>query len=506
MHFIFYYIMALSGSKNTLIGYGAVLPSNSASNQIVIGTQNETVYFGGAGNSNGGGLFINSTALSLSGNTSLTVSGKSGSVGQYLVSNGPSAAPYWGPPNPRQFTSDFTVAQPISSLYVLENNANPSVLFKLPAPMASQAPIYVKNNTNTSALTVSGLNLIAQGTTNVTASGILGFGGSLQCMSDGYNWFVQQLVTGTFPVAPIAPTGVSITTPGSGTVTSLTVNWTAPANTTRYIVNTYLGGVLVGTATVASPATSLAVPATSGSYTIITTSNYTATVQAFNYYVIGGTGTSGDYNWSQPTAVSITTPASGASVNNLTVNWIRPSGLIDHYQVNIYQNGAIVGFNNNVSNAVTSISIAATNSPYLIESAFAISTTVIAYADSGSSNPGLTGTSPSYLWGVITNVTSNAPYYNGDPAYYYNPVVYWTPQAYSVGTVSYMINYKWYIYLEDPPPVDVTFGPFTNISQYTYITNISPGTGTFIYTVTATDSATTNSSVKSADPFSTNTA
>ena len=500
--------MALSGSKNALIGYGAALPSNSASNQIVIGTAAETVYFGGAGNSGGSGLFINSSSLTLSGNTALTVSGKVGAAGQYLVSNGPSAAPYWGPPNPRQFTSDFTVAQPISSLYVLENNANPAVLFKLPAPMASQAPIYVKNNTNTSALTVSGLNLIAQGTTNVTASGIIGFGGSLQCMSDGYNWYVQQLVTGTFPVVPNAPTGVGIMTPGSGEVTSLTVTWAAPAggNTTSYVVKTYLNGVQVGTITTPSPATSVSVPATSGSYTIITTSNYTATVQAFNYYVIGGTGTSGDYNWSQPIAVSINTPASGAAVTSLTVNWTRPAGLIDHYQVNIYQNGAIVGFNNIVSGAVTTITITATTPPYVIESANALSTTVIAYANSGSSNPGLTGTSPSYLWGVITNVTSDAQLYNGDPAYYYNPVVYWTPQSYSVGTVSYMINYKWYRYEDEPPIVNQTFGPFTGISQYTYSTNISSGTGTFIYTVTATDSSTTISSIESAPPFSTNTA
>lgn len=301
--------------------------------------------------------------------------------------------------------------------------------------MASQAPIYVKNNTNTSALTVSGLNLIAQGTTNVTASGIIGFGGSLQCMSDGYNWYVQQLVTGTFPVAPNAPTGVTITTPGSGEVTSLTVTWAAPAggNTTSYVVKTYLNGVQVGTVTTPSPATSVSVPATSGSYTIITTSNYTATVQAFNYYVIGGTGTSGAYNWSQPIAVSINTPASGAAVTTLTANWApSAAGIIDNYQVNIYQNGAIVGFNNNVSNTATSIAITATTAPYVIESVNAISANVIEYRNSIS---GVAGISPSYLWGVPTNVYTNP---GTNPNYVFNnPTVTWTTQQYKVGSINY---------------------------------------------------------------------
>ena len=476
--------MALSGSKNTLIGYGAALPSNSASNQIVIGTAAETVYFGGAGNSGGSGLFINSSSLTLSGNTALTVSGKVGAAGQYLVSNGPSAAPYWGPPNPRQFTSDFTVAQPISSLYVLENNANPAVLFKLPAPMASQAPIYVKNNTNTSALTVSGLNLIAQGTTNVTASGIIGFGGSLQCMSDGYNWYVQQLVTGTFPVAPNAPTGVTITTPGSGEVTSLTVTWAAPAggNTTSYVVKTYLNGVQVGTATTPSPAVTLAVPATSGSYTIITTSNYTATVQAFNYYVIGGTGTSGDYNWSQPTAVSINTPASGAAVTSLTANWTRSAaGIIDNYQVNIIQNGAIVGFNNNVSNTATSITITATSTPYVIESVNAISANVIEYRNSIS---GVAGISPSYLWGVPTNV--NTPAF---PYPYNNPILNWTTQQYQAGGT---INYIATLYSQYTGPwTQVGTSSGTNVETLTVIYAPTEGVdASFYFALQSTDTTT----------------
>ncbi|MEI6053496.1 MAG: hypothetical protein WCQ44_12400, partial [Opitutaceae bacterium] len=93
--------MSIAGSKNTLLGYGSVLPNPAASNQIVIGTALETTHFGGTG-----GVIVSASALSLSGNTSLTVSGNAGQAGQYLVSGGASA-PYWGPKLPQLITNDY---------------------------------------------------------------------------------------------------------------------------------------------------------------------------------------------------------------------------------------------------------------------------------------------------------------------------------------------------------------------------------------------------------------
>ena len=52
--------------EHTLLGYGAALPDTLASNQIVIGTQNETTFIGGGLL---GGLTISGSSLTLVVNT-----------------------------------------------------------------------------------------------------------------------------------------------------------------------------------------------------------------------------------------------------------------------------------------------------------------------------------------------------------------------------------------------------------------------------------------------------
>lgn len=86
--------MSITGSRNTLLGYGAALPDTLASNQIVIGTQNETTFIGGGLL---GGLTISGSSLTLVGNTTLTVSGNAGISGQFLISGGQSQPPLLGP-------------------------------------------------------------------------------------------------------------------------------------------------------------------------------------------------------------------------------------------------------------------------------------------------------------------------------------------------------------------------------------------------------------------------
>lgn len=75
-----------SGSRNMLLGYGAKLPSDSGSDQIVIGSSANTTYIAGA--------------LSLSG--ALNLSGGTGVAGQYLRSTGTGVT--WGD----SYTSNFT--------------------------------------------------------------------------------------------------------------------------------------------------------------------------------------------------------------------------------------------------------------------------------------------------------------------------------------------------------------------------------------------------------------
>jgi hypothetical protein len=201
--------------------------------------------------------------------------------------------------------------------------------------------------------------------------------------------------------------------------------------------------------------------------------------------VAGGTGASGAYNWSQPSSVSINTPASGAPVTALTTNW-TPSvaGIIDHYQVDIYQNGAIVGFNNNVSSSATSIPINATSGSYLIESISGITASVIEYYNSIS---GVAGLSPSYLWGVPTNVYTPPGEYPG-PTVSSNPVLTWTTQQYKQGSnINYVATlysaanllYQWY---QVGTPVSGT-----NVNTLTVNYTASNPDNVFYYTLKATD-------------------
>ena len=119
----------IAGSKNTLLGYGSQLPNAAASNQIVIGTQAETTHIAG------GGVIISQASLTLSGNTSLTVSGNAGISGQFLVSGGAGSAPYWGPALPGQLTGTrWTLANPLSNLDTVQGSGTNSWNLALPDP------------------------------------------------------------------------------------------------------------------------------------------------------------------------------------------------------------------------------------------------------------------------------------------------------------------------------------------------------------------------------------
>ena len=201
--------MSITGSKNTLLGYGAVLPNPAASNQIVIGTASETTHFGGTG-----GLIVSASALTLSGNTSLTVSGNAGQAGQYLVSGGANA-PYWGPAATKIITSDYTLQQPLSTLYELNGPGPANVNFTLPTGFDG-ASIAVKV-INTVSGTING-NIVDSGLLTTLSFVYMSPGDEGQFISNGSNWYVFGSNQSFAPAPqPSAPTNL-VATNGSNSV------------------------------------------------------------------------------------------------------------------------------------------------------------------------------------------------------------------------------------------------------------------------------------------------
>ena len=182
--------MSITGSRNTLLGYGTALPDTLASNQIVIGTQNETTFIGGGLL---GGLTISGSSLTLVGNTSLTVSGNAGISGQFLISGGQSQAPYWGPKFPQLIMDNYTLSQPISNLYTLSgptaNSPSEYKIFTLPPGFAGASTSLKIIDSVSGKVSGSIINLNA--ITPVTGV-IMSPGDSGTYVSDGTNWFITQ--------------------------------------------------------------------------------------------------------------------------------------------------------------------------------------------------------------------------------------------------------------------------------------------------------------------------
>ena len=204
--------MSIAGSKNTLLGYGAVLPNPAASNQIVIGTASETTHFGGTST---GGLIVSANALTLSGNTSLTVSGNAGQAGQYLVSDGANAS-YWGPKLPQLITNDYTLQNPLSSMYTLSGPATDTGSYKtftLPTGFAG-ASVSLKVIDSVSGIVAGSIVNLNQ--TSVSASLLMSPGDCGQYTSNGTNWYVVS-ANEEFLTPPYAPTNL-VATNGSNSV------------------------------------------------------------------------------------------------------------------------------------------------------------------------------------------------------------------------------------------------------------------------------------------------
>lgn len=199
--------MSINGNYNVLLGAGAQLPSEAGSHQIVLGSSADTVYLGGAGASSDGGVIINSAGVTLSGVATFTVSGKTGALGQALTSAGAGAAPYWGPPLPRELASagtPLTLAAPLASLYTVTGAIPWALTLPLPA-QATGTGTWLKNMANQDGTVGSGV--VTLGATEPTKVVTMASGDGGYFESDGATWWVlsaNRVFTGSNAVPIIA--------------------------------------------------------------------------------------------------------------------------------------------------------------------------------------------------------------------------------------------------------------------------------------------------------------
>ena len=247
----------IAGSKNTLLGYGAALPNAAASNQIVIGTQAETTHIAG------GGVIISQSALTLSGNTALTVSGNAGAAGQYMVTGGAGQAPYWGPKAPQSLTGvSWTLANPLSNLYKIQGDGNVEHEWSLTLPSAASAAgssIWLKNMATASG--IIGASIVNEGAAGAVEALLMSPGDSGNVESDGTNWYVLS-ANQAFALPPPTPTVTGIS-PSTGNMSGNTAVSITGTNFTGATAVT-IGGAAVTSFTVTNGGTEITAVTPSG--------------------------------------------------------------------------------------------------------------------------------------------------------------------------------------------------------------------------------------------------
>jgi len=178
----------MSGN-NILLGYGAALPSNASSNQIVLGNGAATVVMGG------GAVRASAAGLQLS---ALTITGATPTPGAPLLSGGPGAAPYWGPTAVNILSGEsYTLTFPTAQLYTLSIAIPEFVLSS--GNNFKNAQITVKNLVNSTNGTLTASTLYALGgTVNIGTTGSnlgisIGAGATYTLACDGTAWYVLSV-------------------------------------------------------------------------------------------------------------------------------------------------------------------------------------------------------------------------------------------------------------------------------------------------------------------------
>ena len=180
--------MSLTGSRNTLIGYGAVLPNPGADNQVVVGSAADTVYIGGAA-----GLVVNqATGVQLPAAGPLIVNLSAGSVGLPLVSSGADNPPRWQPTPVTVTASTYLIpSAPVAGLYVV-NHPGGLTTFTLPALSADSSFIgncLVIKAITAATVTVAGPGTITQGIDPVSSIS-MSAGDVAEFISSATTWYI----------------------------------------------------------------------------------------------------------------------------------------------------------------------------------------------------------------------------------------------------------------------------------------------------------------------------
>jgi len=182
--------MSITGSYNTLLGPGAVLPSPAGNHQFVVGGPLITTYFAYSGESvaTASGILFSANSFVIGGRTALSASGAStGAAGDALYSAGANAPPYWAaaPAAGTAVRFGTSTAPALASVYTA---TAAGLTLTLPPPL-SGAKTIVKNM-SAGALTVVA-PVVPVSTTAVVANITIGTGAAAGLIADSATWYQE---------------------------------------------------------------------------------------------------------------------------------------------------------------------------------------------------------------------------------------------------------------------------------------------------------------------------
>ena len=404
-----------SSSYNVMLA-AAALPDPSRSRQVVIGTADDVVFFGGAGvGANGASAAAAGVALPGGATLSLgATSGAPGVTGQVLTSGGAGVTPFWG-----NFTftitpvanGAYTLGAPFAPLYVFDGAAT-SWSVALPN-LAPGARFWLKNYAGAGSVTTAAVPV---GGTTAIAGFVISTNSSTLFVCDGALWYI--VASSAPPSAPAAPTAVSIT---SATQALMTVNWSAPVSWGSFVANAYsiriyqgpTTGTPVAGARIDPLTTTYSLSPIGASFDFSNTTPFVAAVVAINSRgLTSDASVSAPYslpNSGPPTGVTIVTNYSPISptTSSMSVSWTAPvwgvQGAGTSYTVNIYQ-GPTSGTPVASTTVSTALTTATLSGVFNLNSPTAFTTTVSAV--NGYGQAPVTGTSVGYSWAVTAGTVS----------------------------------------------------------------------------------------------------
>ena len=179
------------GNNNTLIGYGASMPSGSDSNNVVLGGAGSVVYMGGA-QAGIAGVTVGGGALTMLGTTKLSISGDLGATGATLLSGGggAGAAPYWSPAAITVSAASYTMEAKPPALYIVDIGSA-ACTFNLSDPATVPNTVIIVKNSSGYTCTLSRADdIVDVGATTASGTATVVSGAAATVASNGTDWYV----------------------------------------------------------------------------------------------------------------------------------------------------------------------------------------------------------------------------------------------------------------------------------------------------------------------------